>query len=132
MQAPYNALMLRTETDIVARCQQGDLDAFKELYTLHEQQVYRYAYHILGHREDADDIKQETFLRAWQSIGRFWREASMQTWLLKICANLCRDRLRSWDRRKVQYDSTLATTHCQHTLSEDDPATQVEIGRAHV
>lgn len=126
MQAPYEAIMVRTENDIVTRCQQGDLNAFRELYLLHEQQVYRYAYHILGRREDADDIKQETFLRAWQGIGRFRSDASVQTWLLKICANLCRDRLRSWDHRKVQYDSTLASTHSQQTCSEDDPAQQVE------
>lgn len=95
------------EDKLVARCRAGDLDAFSEVYALYERQVFRYAYHLLGHREDADDIKQETFVKAYQAIGKFRNDASLQTWLLKICGNLCRDRMKSWERRKIYYDSGL-------------------------
>lgn len=90
---------------LVARCRIGDLDAFAQVYHLYEKRVFRFAYHLLGHRDDADDIKQETFLKAYQAIGRFRGDSSLQTWLLKICGNLCRDRIKSWERRKVNYDS---------------------------
>ncbi len=122
MQAPYEAIMPHTETDLITRCQQGDLDAFGVLYARYEQQVFRYAYHILGHKEDADDIKQETFLKAWQAIRTFRREASLQTWLLRICANLCRDKLRSWERRNIHAASDTLPLLNQHAGEESDPA----------
>src|SRR5579871_2152635 len=107
MIATRGVIMQVAEDQLVSRCRAGDLDAFAQVYERYERQVFRYAYHLLGHREDADDIKQETFLRAYQAIGNFRSESSLQTWLLKICGNLCRDRMKSWDRRKVLYDSRL-------------------------
>lgn len=93
-----------SEFHLVDRCRSGDMDAFSEVYALYENRVFRYAYRLLGHRDDADDVKQETFLKAYQAIGRFRSEASLQTWLFKICGNLCRDRIKSWEKRKVDYD----------------------------
>jgi RNA polymerase sigma-70 factor (ECF subfamily) len=98
------------------------MDAFAQIYAQYERQVFRYAYHLLGHRDDADDIKQETFLKAYQAIGSFRSEASLQTWLLKICGNLCRDRMKSWDRRKVTYDSTLREETLGVSDESGDPA----------
>jgi RNA polymerase sigma-70 factor (ECF subfamily) len=122
MQAPYEAAMHSVEADLIARCQRGDLDAFGVVYSRYERQVFRYAFHLLGHREDADDVKQETFLKAWQHIGSFRREASLQTWLLKICGNLCRDKMRSWERRKVHSESEMATVREYPAGEESDPA----------
>ena len=96
-----------TEEELITRCRAGELEAFAIIYSRYETQVYRYAYHIMGHREDADDIKQETFVRAHGAIAKFRSESSLQTWLLRICANLCRDRIKSWERRKVSYNSDL-------------------------
>lgn len=126
MQAPYEARMQVVEADIISRCQQGDLHAFEVVYTQYEQQVYRYAYHLLGHREDADDIKQETFLRAYQAIGKFRRDASLQTWLLRICGNLCRDKIRSWERRKVAATDLSTELNQYAAPSESNPAYIVE------
>ncbi len=92
------------EFHLVDRCRAGDMDAFSEVYALYQTRVFRYAYHLLGHRDDADDIKQETFLKAYQAIRSFRNDASLQTWLFKICGNLCRDRIKSWEKRKVDYD----------------------------
>lgn len=115
-----------TEEQLVARCQARDLDAFALVYARYERQVFRYAYHLLGNREDADDIKQETFLKAYQAMGSFRRDASLQTWLLKICGNLCRDRMKSWDRRKVIYNSTLREESLPRDYYGEDPHTTVE------
>jgi len=110
-----------TEDQLVARCRSGDVDAFAQIYAQYERQVYRYAYHLLGHRDDADDIKQETFVKAFQAMPGFRSEASLQTWLLKICGNLCRDKIKSWDRRKVSYDARLEDDSLPGDAFAEDP-----------
>ena len=124
--AAHEARITLSEERLVARCKTGDLDAFAHVYSLYEQRVFRYAYHLLGHRDDADDIKQETFLKAYQAIARFRGEASLQTWLLKICGNLCRDRIKSWDRRKVNYDSGMQSENWHDDGHYSDPHAVVE------
>jgi RNA polymerase sigma-70 factor (ECF subfamily) len=115
-----------SEEELVTRCRTGDLEAFSLVYARYAPQVYRYAYHLLGHREDADDIKQETFLRAHQAIAGFRSEASLQTWLLRICGNLCRDRIKSWERRKVCYDDRISGEGPHRDTHALDPQEVVE------
>jgi RNA polymerase sigma-70 factor (ECF subfamily) len=114
------------EDQLVTRCRAGDLDAFSQVYDRYERQIFRYAYHILGNRDDADDIKQETFVKAYQAIGSFRSESSLQTWLLRICGNLCRDKIKSWDRRKVTYDSTLRDDVLGSSDEADSPQSILE------
>lgn len=121
MIATTGVRMPGAEDQLVMRCRAGDQDAFAQVYAQYERQVFRYAYHLLGNREDADDIKQETFLRAYQAIKTFRSESSLQTWLLKICGNLCRDRIKSWDRRKVVYDSSLRDEQLGASGEAEDP-----------
>src|SRR5207248_140110 len=73
----------------------------------YERPVYRYAFYLLGHEDDAADVKQETFLRAYHRIAGFRGDAVLLTWLLKICVNMCRDRLRSRERRHLPFDASL-------------------------
>lgn len=120
------AASVMTEEELITRCRGGDLEAFAIIYARYENQVYRYAYHLLGHREDADDIKQETFVRAHGAIGKFRSEASLQTWLMRICANLCRDRIKSWERRKVAYKADLPEPTWGVAHEETIPHTAVE------
>lgn len=99
----------KPEDGLLARCRAGDLDAFGQVYAEHERHVFRYAYHLLGQREDADDVKQETFLRAYRAIAGFRNDCSLRTWLLRICANLCRDKMKARDRRpEVLFDPAAA------------------------
>lgn len=126
MIATTGVRMPGAEDQLVTRCRAGDQDAFAQVYAQYERQVFRYAYHLLGNREDADDIKQETFLRAYQAIKSFRSESSLQTWLLKICGNLCRDRIKSWDRRKVVYDSTLRDEQLGASGESEDPLAIVQ------
>ncbi len=114
------------EDQLLARCRAGDVDGFGELYATYGRLVYRYAYHMLGNAEDAMDIRQETFVRAFQGIGSFRNHASLQTWLMRICANLCRDRARSAARRReVPYDPQLVEATNGHDRSAD-PSNVVE------
>src|SRR5882724_7183056 len=126
MIAMHGITMQGTEDQLVARCRSGDLDAFGQIYAKYERQVFRYAYHLLGHRDDADDVKQETFVKAFQALSGFRSEASLQTWLLKICGNLCRDRIKSWERRKVQYDARLDNDALSGDSYSEDPQEIVE------
>jgi RNA polymerase sigma-70 factor (ECF subfamily) len=104
MTATYERRISIPEDQLTERCRQGDLDAFGQVYARYEQNVFRYAYFLLGHSEDAADVKQETFLKAYQSISLFRGDASLLTWLLKICINLCRDRLRSRETRSLAFE----------------------------
>ncbi len=126
MVVSHGVTMQVAEDQLVTRCRAGDLDAFAQVYDRYERQVFRYAYHILGNRDDADDIKQETFVKAYQAIRSFRSESSLQTWLLKICGNLCRDKIKSWDRRKVTYDSTMREDEMGVTSPDDSPQAIVE------
>ena len=76
----------------------GDSDAFRVLVEGHATAVYRLAYRMTGSESDAEDMVQETFLRAWREIKRFDGRASFGTWLHRICANRTVDFLRSRNR----------------------------------
>src|SRR5258708_17763970 len=105
MLASSESGMQSAEESLLARCRTGSLEAFGELYARYEQAIYRHAYHLLGDAEEAHDVRQETFLKAFAAIGSFRGEIGLKTWLLLICTNLCRYRQRtSQRRREVNYE----------------------------
>ena len=79
------------EKHILARARRGDLHAFEELVRLYEKRVYAVALRSSGSPEDAEDITQEVFLRAWRSIESFRGDSGFSTWLFRITMNLCVD-----------------------------------------
>lgn len=79
------------EKHILARARRGDLHAFEELVRLYEKRVYAVALRSSGSPEDAADITQEVFLRAWRSIESFRGDSGFSTWLFRITMNLCVD-----------------------------------------
>ena len=82
------------DTILVRRAQNGDTAAFEELVRHYDRTVLRLASHLTDSSEDAQDIYQEAFLRAYRNIGRFRFECSFYTWMYRIVANLCCDHLR--------------------------------------
>jgi RNA polymerase sigma-70 factor (ECF subfamily) len=76
----------------------GDSDAFRLLVERHATAVFRLAYRMTGNETDAEDMVQETFLRAWREIRRFDGRASFGTWIHRICANRTVDFLRAKNR----------------------------------
>lgn len=94
--------MLRDE-ELVARSQKGDIDAFEELVNRYERKIYTVAYRIIGNPDDASDLTQEAFLKAFQGIRNFRGEASFQTWVSRIVTNVCRDELRKRYRKPVDW-----------------------------
>lgn len=82
------------EKHILARARHGELDAFEELVRRYEKRVYAVALRSSGCPEDAADIVQEVFLRAWRSIESFRGDSGFSTWLFRITMNLCVDHAR--------------------------------------
>ena len=91
---------LADEVLLIEQAQRGELSAFDQLVLRHQQVVFAVALRMLGDHDEAQDIAQEAFVRAYQAIGTFRREAKLSTWLISITMNLCRNRRRWWARRK--------------------------------
>ena len=91
------------ESELINKAKNGDIAAFEELMRLHEKKVYTIAYKYMGNYEDAGDITQETFIKAYQVINTFREEASFGTWVSRIAANKALDELRK--RKRFQTTS---------------------------
>ena len=88
----------RTEDDeLIREAQRGNRTSFDSLVRRYDQSVLRLALHMLGNEQDAQDVHQEAFLKAYRHLGNFRFECSFYTWLYRIVTNLCLDHLR---RRK--------------------------------
>lgn len=86
---------------MVIRARRGDQAAWLEIVALHQQGVFRMAYLKLGEAAEAEDIAQDTFVRAFRKLHQFEPDRPLRPWLLGICVNLCRNRWRSLDRYKA-------------------------------
>ncbi|HEY7292897.1 MAG TPA: sigma-70 family RNA polymerase sigma factor [Vicinamibacterales bacterium] len=88
--------MTWTDEELVARSISGDADSFNELVLRWERPIYALAYRTIGREEEARDVCQETFLRAYRALPGFRGQAKFSSWLYRIALNLCRD----WVRRE--------------------------------
>ncbi|MGL4791623.1 MAG: sigma-70 family RNA polymerase sigma factor [Anaerotignaceae bacterium] len=79
---------------LIEKAQQGDSQAFGKLVQSHERFVYNVIYRMISNPEDAKDISQEVFIKAFKYIGKFDGKASFSTWLYRIAVNACIDELR--------------------------------------
>jgi RNA polymerase sigma-70 factor, ECF subfamily len=91
--------MGRSDEELVEACQAGEASAFDVLVARWEDRIRGAAFRFLGSEEEARDVAQEAFLKAYRAIGGFKREARFSSWLYQIATNLCRDHLR---RRKTR------------------------------
>lgn len=86
--------MVQVDDRVLAQAAQaGDVDAFEMLVRRYQTPVYRIALRLLASRADADDVTQDTFLRAWRSMSRFRGDSAFQTWLYRIVTRRCFDLL---------------------------------------
>jgi RNA polymerase sigma-70 factor (ECF subfamily) len=93
--------MTWTDEELVARSIRGDADSFNELILRWERPIYALAYRTIGREEDARDVCQETFLRAFRALPGFRGQAKFSSWLYRIALNLCRDWLRRERRAAI-------------------------------
>ena len=87
------------DRELVGRCQRGDLDAYETLVVRYRNKVYGFAFSMLRNEQDATDLCQEAFVRGWQAIRGFRKDASFYTWIYRITTNLAIDFARRRDRR---------------------------------
>jgi RNA polymerase sigma-70 factor, ECF subfamily len=86
----------------IDEARRGNCDAFRVLVERHARAVHRLAFRMTGSEVDAEDMVQETFLKAWKQIGRFDGRATFATWLYRICANCSLDHIRARNRKQDQ------------------------------
>src|SRR3954468_7527478 len=91
--------VLTEERGLVATAQAGDERAFRELVEPYRRALEMHCLRMLGSRHDAEDLVQETLLRAWRSLERFERRASVSTWLYRIATSACLDEIERRPRR---------------------------------
>ena len=114
-----------TEMDLIRDAQAGSRAAFDALVRQYEHQVLRLALHLTGSEQDAEDIYQEAFLKAYRYLGNFRFECSFYTWIYRIVTNLCLDQLR---RRKTRREDSAVVI--DHSGDEIDLMASVSDDRA--
>lgn len=114
----------RAEAEFIERLKRGEAEAFEELVTERSGEIYGLLFRLTENSEEARDLTQETFLRAFQNIGRFRGEADLRTWIYRIAINQARNRWRWWRRRRR--DSTLSLDATQGQSNQTLIATLAE------
>lgn len=110
------------EKHMIRLAADGDMAAFEQLVTTHQPAIYRLALRMTGNPEDAADMTQEAFLRAWRGLGSFQADSSLSTWLFRLTSNVCIDFLRAARRHLVVPISGLDADGEEYTLDAPDPA----------
>ncbi len=100
----------RSDADLVEQCQAGDDAAFDELVRRYKDRIYGVVFRFLGNRDDALDVAQEAFVRAYRGIHGYAGQASVSTWFFTIAANLARNRLRDQHRKGRDKSASLEAT----------------------
>src|SRR5579862_5531213 len=98
------------ESAVVLQAREGDANAFNELLRRYERKIFRLALHITQNREDAEDVLQESFLKAYEHLDQFQGQSKFYTWIVRIAVNqaLMKLRKRKTDR-SVSLDETIDT-----------------------
>jgi RNA polymerase sigma-70 factor (ECF subfamily) len=108
---------------VIERARNGDEEAFVQIYEHFSPQIYRYVYRLTGNRELADDITQDTFLRAFQNIQSIARDSNISAWLYRIASNACFDVLRR--RKLITWMPILEESDKTDEFTEDDFSPQI-------
>ena len=127
--------MTWTDEELVARSRGGDAESFNQLILRWERPIYALAYRVIGREEDARDVVQETFLRAYRALPGFKGQAKFSSWLYRIALNLCHDWLRRQRRAPLVQvpegmDPTELAADRQPSESIEDLVSRKELGAA--
>lgn len=112
------------DTEFIERLKRGEAAAFEELVAARSGEIYGLLFRLTENGEDARDLTQETFLRAFQNINRFRGEADLRTWIYRIAINQARNRFRWWRRRRG--DTTLSLDAANGNGNQSIAATLAE------
>lgn len=112
--------MQETEAAAIARARTGDGEAFRLLVERHSRSVFRLGFRLTGNQHDAEDVVQETFLRAYKQLDRYDGRASFHTWIYRIASNYALDLLRG--RKRVEQRKDENQLPVVESIAADDPA----------
>lgn len=104
-------MLVDEEKQRVARAQNGDIEAFESLIHHYAEDMYNLALRIVDHPDEAEDLAQEAFVRAWQGLPGFRGEARFSTWLYRIVVNVCYNRLPRLKRELSTLAPDVAALH---------------------
>ena len=121
---------METDHELIERVRGGDDEAFRLIVERHSRAIYRSAYRITGNGADADDVVQETFLRAYRALERFDARAAFTTWLHRIAINCSLDLIDSRKRRDAKHDDEALAAIASPTASPDRVVHSLEMQRA--
>lgn len=119
---------LTDERSVVARAKRGDRAAFGELVRAHQRRAYAAAYAIVGNRDEAVDLAQDAFVRAYRAMGRFDASMPFYPWLHRIVRNLCLNHLKRRGRRGETSLEALVEQGFDVHEPGDDPVEAAEAG----
>ena len=117
------------DTFILAQARPGNRDAFRALVERHSRAVFRVAYRVTGNEQDAEDVVQDTFLKAYAELARFESRSGLGTWLHRIAANCAIDLLRKRPRKTVSRDDEDAAPLVERLASTDAGPERLAQGR---
>jgi RNA polymerase sigma-70 factor (ECF subfamily) len=109
-----------SDRDLVDRARGGDSEAFGVLVRRHQKRIFRLALHLVRSAAEAEDVTQETFVRAYQALDRFDGRSEPFTWFYRICVNLSLNQLRSRKTRRTT--STTDDPRLEAFLKEERPS----------
>jgi RNA polymerase sigma-70 factor (ECF subfamily) len=116
--------MTWTDEELVARSIRGDNESFNQLILRWERPIYALAYRTIGREEDARDVCQETFLRAFRALPGFRGQAKFSSWLYRIALNLCHDWMRR--ERRVPVMQAPEGVDLMDLAAEAEPSESIE------
>lgn len=118
------------ERNLVERAKSGDIEAFEQLIISCEKKVFNIAYRMIGNYDDANELAQEVFLKAFRSIKKFKGDSLFSTWIYKITANVCLDELRKRKKKVVislDQDIELNEGEVKRQIPDDAPTPDLEV-----
>jgi RNA polymerase sigma-70 factor, ECF subfamily len=115
-----------TEQQLIQRAQKGDQEAFAALVNEHQRYIYNLALRILKNEEEALDLAQETFVRAWMALPNFRGQSQFRTWLYRIVTNLCYNRLPNLRRSLNELGDEVIAEIAETDIAFDNPAHGLE------
>ena len=120
---------MKTDDELIEGYEAGDESAFSELLDRYLDAVYSFALRLTGSKDDAEDVSQETFLKAWKSLKRFRKGANFKTWLFAIARNASIDSLRKKKPALFGQLSWADGEEFEHGIADNAPSADVLLDR---
>src|SRR5437870_13008974 len=108
------------DAELVERYLAGDMTAFDELMVRYERQIYRVCYRFVDNREDAMDLAQEVFIKAFEHLATFRRESSLKTWLYRIAMNHCINHVKKHSQAFVEVTENIGSVRASEQSQMED------------